>query len=375
MIPGEARDLSALQIAAAKAASRVEGFVYFGTFCTVCGNARKVESGICDGCGSRLRSIREARKSAASWVEFDRAIGDMEAATRRTEIASERLHKAQRVSGASVQSFLAARPVALTPEGRREAAALGLVNIKTSDTQQVSGRLTIEIDPLQQRANRLKHSVITSARLHDQEAKAGAFRGAWYFLTLTYREGSDSSPRDVSELLKRMRGHFNRTRAGRSRWQRESFRYVWVGELTQRLRPHYHIMLWVPKGMYFGKVDQRGWWPHGSTQIEKARNCVGYLAKYASKFTPFTAGAFPKGFRTHGVGGLNAESRRELRWWKAAKEAREALGADADIRKCKGGWFDRLTGEFWPSPWKVTFIFGRTVAWKVITYEGTSSLH
>ncbi|MFS8387721.1 replication initiation protein, partial [Xanthomonas campestris pv. campestris] len=46
--------------------------------------------------------------------------------------------------------------------------------------------------------------------------------------------------------------------------------------------------------------------------------------------------------------------------------AREALGGEADIRKAKGGWFDRLTGEFWPSPWKVTFIFGRTFAWKVV---------
>ncbi|HHA2677505.1 TPA: replication initiation protein, partial [Stenotrophomonas maltophilia] len=100
--------------------------------------------------------------------------------------------------------------------------------------------------------------------------------------------------------------------------------------------------------------------------IEKARNCVGYLAKYASKFTSVVAGAFPKGFRTSGVGGLNEESRRELRWWKAPKEAREALGGDADIRKTKGGWFDKATGVFWPSPWKVTFAFGRTIAWKVI---------
>jgi hypothetical protein len=119
--------------------------------------------------------------------------------------------------------------------------------------------------------------------------------------------------------------------------------------------------------MYFGKPDQKGWWPHGSTQIEKARNCVGYLAKYASKFTAITAGAFPKGFRTSGVGGLNDESRRELRWWKASKEAREFLGVDADIRKCKGGWFDKLTGVMWPSPWRVTFIFGRVIAWKVIS--------
>ncbi|CEE44508.1 exported hypothetical protein [Xanthomonas citri pv. citri] len=51
---------------------------------------------------------------------------------------------------------------------------------------------------------------------------------------------------------------------------------------------------------------------------------------------------------------------------RARKDAREALGGEADIRKAKGGWFDRLTGEFWPSPWKVTFIFGRTFAWKVV---------
>ena len=126
-------------------------------------------------------------------------------------------------------------------------------------------------------------------------------------------------------------------------------------------------MLWVPKGMFFGKPDQKGWWPHGSTQIEKARNCVGYLAKYASKFTSAVASAFPRGFRTHGVGGLNPESKRELRWWKASKEAREFFGIDADIRKVKGGWFDKTTGEFWPSPWQVSFLFGRVIAWKLIT--------
>lgn len=355
-----------MHIAAAKVAAGVEGFIYFGTFCTICGHARKAVSGLCDGCGTKLRSIRAARKNAQAFAAFDKSVGDMQAMTRRTEMAAEDLQKRKRVCGTSAQTFLEKHPPALTEQGQREALALGLVHYKTSDTRKSSGLLTIELDPLLIRANRLKKSVITSARLHDQEAKAGAFRGAWYFLTLTYRDGCDSSPRHISELLKRMRGHFDRTRARRERWKDQSFRYVWVGELTQKLKPHYHVMVWVPQGMFFGKVDQRGWWPHGSSQIEKARNCVGYLAKYASKFTSVIAGAFPKGFRTHGVGGLCAESKRELRWWKAAKEAREFFGEGADIRKAKGGWFDRLTGEFWPSPWKVTFIFGRTIAWKEI---------
>jgi len=291
------------------------------------------------------------------------------AAARRTAEAQVRIARQKRpMGGASVESYLAAGPVAASPlEGGSEATALGLVHSSTSGPgADKPGRLSLEIDPLQARAQRLRKSVITGARLHDQEAKAGSRRGAWYFLTLTYRSGARSSPRDVSHVLKSFRRFFNRAKSRRARWNGESFRYVWVGELTQAGVPHYHVMLWVPQGMYFGKPDQKGWWPHGSTQIEKARNCVGYLAKYASKFTSAIANAFPKGFRTHGVGGLNDESRRELRWWKASKEARDFFGADADIRKCKGGWFDKLTGEMWPSPWKVTFIFGRIIAWKLI---------
>jgi len=343
--------------------------------CNFCGEptAFFFAGGLCVACTSRDARIRMAEAGPPRLDPIDAYVGQHKAAVRRTELASHAVARTKRASGASVAEFMSHSPVNLTPEGQREALALGLVNYKTTGPQQRVGRLTLEIDPLQSRASRLKKSVITSARLHDQEAKNGGFRGAWYFLTLTYREGCDSRPCDIKELLRHMRRHFNRARSRTARWARESFRYVWVGELTQRLRPHYHVMVWVPKGMFFGKVDQRGWWPHGSSQIEKARNCVGYLAKYASKFTAFTAGAFPKGFRTHGVGGLNEESRRELRWWKASREARQALSGnadvcgDADIRKTKGGWFDKLTGEFWPSPWKVTFIFGRTIAWKLVT--------
>lgn len=338
--------------------------------CRFCGVGVAIfRDGMCAHCTMHdaseiLHQVR--RQKTPTLDEIDQWVATHQAAVRRTEIAAETVHRYKRASGASLQEFCRHEPIRLTEEGRREAAALGLVNYKTTHTRAGFGRVTVEIDALQSKSNRLRKSVITGARLHDQEARRGAFRGAWYFLTLTYRDGSASSPCDIRELLTRMRGHFNRTRRRRKRFADQSFRYVWVGELTQRLRPHYHVMVWVPTGMWFGKVDQRGWWPHGSTQIEKARNCVGYLAKYASKFTSFTAGKFPKGFRTHGVGGLGQESKRELRWWKAPKEAREVLGPNADIRKIKGGWFDKLTGELWPSPWKVSFVFGRLIAWKLL---------
>lgn len=339
--------------------------------CNFCGEPTVYffAGGLCAACTGKNARIKLEGLTPAPRPElaaFDDAIGVMHASARRTEMASEAMQRIKRASGASLNSYLAAAPVALTQEGQREALALGLVHYKTSDNGPKHGRLSIEIDPLLARAQRLRKSVITSARLHDQEAKKGSRRGAWYMLTLTYRDGSNSGPRDVSELLKRMRGHFNGIVSRARRFAGEVFRYLWVGELTQRGRPHYHLLIWVPKGIYFGKVDHRGWWPHGSSQIEKARNAVGYLAKYASKFTSIIAASFPKGFRTHGCGGLNTESRRELRWWKAPVSAREALGGEADIRKCQGGYFDKLTGEFWPSPWRVTFAFGRTIAWKVI---------
>lgn len=245
----------------------------------------------------------------------------------------------------------------------RAAAGLGLVHSSTSDTPALR-RVSLQLDQNRMRAARLRKSIITGARLHDEEARQGSARGAWYMLTATYAEGSDFSPRDVSELVKRIRGHFNRF-ARRKGVGGARFRYLWVGELTKRLRPHYHLLIWIPRGFFIPMADRRGWWPHGMTRMERARNAVGYLAKYASKFTAACVDAFPKGFRTHAVGGLSDEARRELRWWKAPLDAREALGPDADIRKVFGGYADRRTGDFWPSPWRVCFDRGRVIAWKM----------
>lgn len=337
--------------------------------CRHCLSEFVTRSGLCPECAQEHSAfVPVACGRGVEADPFHALVAEYSGRDRRVDQANESIARQKRNGTASLQSYLAAGPAPeLTPEGLSAAKALGLVPYKTSGTEAPKkGRVSIEIDPLLARAQRLKKSVITSARLHDEEAKATGFRGAWYMLTLTYRNGCNSGPRDISDLLRAMRRYFNVTRSRAKRFAGQVFRYLWVGELTQRGVPHYHVLIWIPQGMYFGKVDQRGWWPHGSSQIEKARNAVGYLAKYASKFTSLVAGQFPKGFRTHGCGGLNQESKRELRYWKAPVSAREVLGAAADIRKALGGWFDKLTGEFWPSPWRVTIFGGRTIAWKVI---------
>ena len=271
------------------------------------------------------------------------------------------MNRADLLSAAAVRTAEVQPALCGAKFSKASAASLGLVHSSTSDTRRVS----FALDTNRIRALRLKKSIITGARLHDQEATKGSTRGAWYMLTATYAKGGSSSPRDVSDLLKRLRGFFDRAVRIRYRGNRPRFRYLWVGELTKAGVPHYHVLIWIPRGIFLPKADKRGWWPHGMTKIEKARNCVGYLAKYASKWCGEMAAAFPKGFRTHGVGGLGDESKRELRWWKAPTDARKALGDLADIRKALGGYVDKLTGDFWPSPWRVIFDKGRTIAWKL----------
>ncbi|MBD4114067.1 replication initiation protein, partial [Xanthomonas citri pv. citri] len=140
--------------------------------CSFCGDttAYFFPGGLCVACTSKNARIRmqEQPTQSRELSAFDASVGVMQTATRRTEIAAEKIQKNKRVVGTSVREFDAAHPIALTAEGQRAALALGLVHYKTSDTRaSTTGTVTIEIDPLQARAQRLRKSVITGARLHD----------------------------------------------------------------------------------------------------------------------------------------------------------------------------------------------------------------
>lgn len=130
-------------------------------------------------------------------------------------------------------------------------------------------------------------------------------------------------------------------------------RYVWVAELQQRGAVHYHMVVWVPQWAFLPKPDDARWWTHGQTNIVTAYAPIGYISKYASKSTREDAQRFPKGARMHGVGGVTPEDRRHLRYWQAPFFVRDGLTGRADIRKVRGGYADRITGEFLPSPWAV----------------------
>ncbi len=121
-------------------------------------------------------------------------------------------------------------------------------------------------------------------------------------ITLTYRPAVDWDPKHISLLINHYRNWFKRTHA-------VVLHYVWTVELQGNGKPHYHIVMWFPRGVKPPLPDDQGWWPHGMTNAVYARSPVGYIAKYASKSDGQSAHHLPKKARLWGYGGLSLDER------------------------------------------------------------------
>lgn len=238
----------------------------------------------------------------------------------------------------------------IAPPSASEAAGWGPVGLVSNETKGPR----IEIDRHAKRCKRMRTAVHHSARLIDFDATAGSSRVNRKLVTLTYRKPDDWNAGDIGAFRRVMRNWFARRGI--------TMRAVWVAELQQRGALHYHVLVWVPRGVYFPKPDNCGWWPHGSTNVKTVSNGVAYIAKYASKTESSAAAKYPKGARMHGAIGLGAENKRHLRYWQAPIWVRDELHGTADIRKIKGGYVDRFTGAFAESPWTIVFEGGRIFA-------------
>lgn len=109
-------------------------------------------------------------------------------------------------------------------------------------------------------------------------------------LTLTYEDTTAWDSRHVSDLLMHVRKWLKR--------HGHKLRYVWVAELQKRGAVHYHICIWMSRGLTLPKPDKQGWWPHGFTNIKWARGAVKYCLKYVSKLESKDV-RFPRGMRLH----------------------------------------------------------------------------
>jgi len=241
------------------------------------------------------------------------------------------------------------------PEGRdarQRGAALGLVR-STTKFPLVGSSIaeTVTLNTGEARVKRMRKAVITSARLLQDEMTQSKHRFRVVMVTLTYAPDRAWVGQHVREFINHCRKFLAR--------RGHSLRYVWVAELQERGAVHYHVVLWLPRGVTLPKPDKRGWWPHGLTRIEWARRPVGYIAKYASKGS---SGAFPKGCRTHGSGGLTRDARQELRWWQFPLWIRERFDTAADVvRSAGGGFLSRASGDWVPAMWEVVSAGGGLV--------------
>jgi len=133
---------------------------------------------------------------------------------------------------------------AQAPAGAQRAeGAPGLVTLKTSDTP---AGAEIQIDADAARMKRLQRSVKSAAQFFGLSLGPRRFRAA--MLTLTYKPGEDFSPRHISALFTRMRQWIAR--------RGHKLHYVWVAELQKRGALHYHILVWLPRGLTLPKARQ-----------------------------------------------------------------------------------------------------------------------
>jgi hypothetical protein len=205
----------------------------------------------------------------------------------------------------------------------------------------------------------MRRSLSWGAWLIQEMVKPLRFRPA--MLTLTYRDVDGFEPRHISELLNHIRNWLAR--------RGQKLLYVWVAELQKRGALHYHIVVWLPRGLTLPKPDKQGWWPHGSTRIEWARNPIGYLIKYSSKFD--SKHGLPKGARLHGSGGFDPSGKQIRRWLNLPSWLKRLAGIGSSFVRVKGGGLaDRETGVCLPSPWRVSCGGGRITARELFHYEG-----
>ncbi len=296
-----------------------------------------------------------------------RALGKLRAIRLRERVADLNAMDAP-FSSLAKERFQAAQR-ALDPSAfceRSEQKPEGSTELDPSITKGAKGvRETIEIDVLASRAKKMKKAVLNSARYLDFEAHSEGRGYRWrpLFVTLTYRGVDDWKPGHIGDFRRSVRDWFRRAARG------VRMRMVWTLELQQRGAVHYHCLIWVRSIHLFPNPAKAGWWPHGFAHIRSPKGGIKapvmYMAKYASKFDAEMAGRIPKGARTYGVSGLQDEGKRAVRWWRAPLFAREHFSGSADVRKVKGGYMDKLTGEFLKSEWHVEITpAGRIFAWR-----------
>lgn len=197
---------------------------------------------------------------------------------------------------------------------------------------------------------RLRRGLLSAAEVVQDDLQEGGTRYRAAMVTTTYRPGAEWSPLDLAGSLKCLREWARRRRI----W----VRYVWRLEFTARGVPHYHVVVWLPRGWTMPLWDRAGWWSRGMTNAQWARRAVGYCAKYASAASDWPPGTRGTAHaRWWGCGGLTSALRMRARWRAAPAWLRElAWDHDTPLRREGSRW--RVGAWLIRSPWRVLEVAG-----------------
>ena len=232
----------------------------------------------------------------------------------------------------------------------------GLVGLSTGDTGCASSSsllspatagVVLSVGDL--RMARVRRGLLSAADVIQEELQAAGVGYRAALVTATYRPGVAWGPRHVAAALKCLREWARRRRT----W----VKYVWRLEFTRRGVPHYHVVVWLPRGRTMPRWDKRGWWPHGMTNAVWARRPVGYLAKYAAKaadWPPGTRGTH--GARWFGVGGLSLRGRLRALWRGAPAWVRERWPEGEPLKRLSGSWWRLGSFVELRSPWALEVV-------------------
>jgi len=190
-------------------------------------------------------------------------------------------------------------------------------------------------DKEKSRTARLRRSIGFAARAHGAD-RPGFRPDRVLMVTATYADPDAWQPTHCTRWIDAMRKWFKA--------QGLTFRYVWISEAQDGKRRadgkgrgtiHYHVALWMPAELFLPSSDAAGWWPHGDTKTERARDAVGYLMSYFKKNQ--SRGTLPKGSRAFGVGGLEYSYKRAARWLRMPGFVKARADIFDDWRPARGG--------------------------------------
>ena len=156
--------------------------------------------------------------------------------------------------------------------GAATPSSSGLVYIARKDT-------SIALDGVSRRLSRMRRGVVSAARFIQDQMQDGGRRYRAAFVTLTYRVDQDWDAGDIRKVVKHYRHWGQRRRA--------CLGIIWVAEThggggLNHGKIHYHLVIFLPRGLTPPMPDKQGWWRKGMSNCKWARSPVGYLAKCES---------------------------------------------------------------------------------------------